>query len=246
MRKIFISAGHSNKSGRDRGASGNGFIEGELTVELRNLIVNELRKLGVTPVVDKDDSILSETVNYLRNLTTNTCIVLDIHWNAGPPTATGTETLIPAENTEFERRLGARLSEVVSKRLGIPLRGKHKGLNGLKTEMDSHHGRLGWMRLTGENVLMEICFISNVNDMRLYQNNKIQLAEDIAKVLVEFARMENNLISITTGNTDRHTVVSGDTLSKIAKQYNVTVDQIRTLNSLKSDIIRVGQILRVK
>ena len=42
MRKIFISAGHSNKQGTDRGASGNGFIEGELTVELRDLIVSEL------------------------------------------------------------------------------------------------------------------------------------------------------------------------------------------------------------
>jgi hypothetical protein len=35
MKKLILSAGHSNMTGRDRGASGCGFIEGDLTVELR-------------------------------------------------------------------------------------------------------------------------------------------------------------------------------------------------------------------
>ena len=182
MRKIFISAGHSNTKGKDRGAIGNGYIEGDLTVEFRNLLVSELKKLGVKAIVDKDDSISSQTLNFFRNLTTNTCIVLDIHWNAANASATGTETLIPSQNTDFERRLAAKLSEVVANRLKIPLRGRHAGFSGVKTEAESHHGRLGWMRLTGENVLMEICFISNPNDMRSYQENKVQLASDIANV----------------------------------------------------------------
>lgn len=244
MRKIFISAGHSNKPGRDRGASGNGFIEGNLTVELRNLIVSELKKLGVNAIVDKDDSILSETVNFFRNLTTNTCIVLDIHWNAGPATATGTETLIPSENTEFERRLAARLSQAVWNRLSIPMRGRHAGIQGVKTEAESHHGRLGWMRLTGENVLMEVCFISNPNDMLSYQNNKVKLAEDIAKVLFEFASGQTPQNPQTS--VKKHTVVSGDTISGIARKYNMTNDELRKLNSLTSDTLRVGQVLIVK
>jgi N-acetylmuramoyl-L-alanine amidase len=242
MRKIFISAGHSNKSGRDRGASGNGFIEGELAVDLRNLIVKELKKLGVNAIVDKDDSILSESLNFFKNLTTNTCIVLDIHWNAGPATATGAETLIPSQSTDFERRLAARLSQSVSTRLGIPMRGRHAGLSGVKSEADSHHGRLGWMRLTGENVLMEVCFISNANDMLSYQNNKLKLAEDIAKVLFEFASGRDP----QTPQTKTHTVVSGDTISGIARRYNMTNDELRKVNSLTRDTLRVGQVLIVK
>ena len=38
MRTIFISAGHSD-GGIDKGASGNGYVEGVLTVEQRDLIV---------------------------------------------------------------------------------------------------------------------------------------------------------------------------------------------------------------
>ncbi|GGE57073.1 peptidoglycan endopeptidase LytF [Pullulanibacillus camelliae] len=40
-----------------------------------------------------------------------------------------------------------------------------------------------------------------------------------------------------------YTVVSGDSLSVIAKKYNVTVDQIKQANHLTSDVIRVGQVL---
>jgi N-acetylmuramoyl-L-alanine amidase len=237
MRKIFISAGHSNASGRDRGASGNGFIEGELTVELRNLVTLELRKLGVSPTVDKDNSILSESINFFKNLTSNSCIVLDIHWNAATPKATGTETLIPLEHTDFELRLAAALSKVVAETMGIPLRGITKGHKGVKTEADSHHGRLGWMRLTGENVLMEICFISNPTEMITYQERKNIIAKEIANVLFDFAGGKRQ---------QTHTVVSGETLTSISRIHGTTVSQLRTLNNLTTDSLRVGQILIVK
>lgn len=42
-----------------------------------------------------------------------------------------------------------------------------------------------------------------------------------------------------------HEVVLGDTLGKIAKKYGTTVDFIKKSNNLKSDIIRVGQRLRI-
>ncbi len=41
----------------------------------------------------------------------------------------------------------------------------------------------------------------------------------------------------------KYTVVSGDTLTKIAVKYSVTVSAIKTANNLTSDTIRVGQVL---
>lgn len=40
-------------------------------------------------------------------------------------------------------------------------------------------------------------------------------------------------------------VKSGDTLWEISKQYNTTVSTIKNLNGLKSDMIRVGQVLEI-
>jgi len=48
-----------------------------------------------------------------------------------------------------------------------------------------------------------------------------------------------------TPQTVLHEVVPGDSLGKLAKQYNTTTALIKKSNNLKSDVIRVGQKLRV-
>ena len=51
-----------------------------------------------------------------------------------------------------------------------------------------------------------------------------------------------------TGNKAKcitYTVKSGDTLSKIARLYHVTVDDIKKWNNLKNDLIRVNQQLKI-
>ena len=45
---------------------------------------------------------------------------------------------------------------------------------------------------------------------------------------------------------DKHTVVKGDTLYSISKKYNLTVETIKSLNSLENNDLFVGQVLFVK
>lgn len=49
----------------------------------------------------------------------------------------------------------------------------------------------------------------------------------------------------TSTATGEYTVKSGDSLSKIGLQFGMTVQQLKTLNNLKSDMIYVGQKLKV-
>jgi peptidoglycan DL-endopeptidase LytF len=53
------------------------------------------------------------------------------------------------------------------------------------------------------------------------------------------------LTPATNSTNVSYTVVSGDTLSGIARKYNVTVDQIKKTNQLSSDFLRVGQTLSI-
>jgi LysM repeat protein len=48
----------------------------------------------------------------------------------------------------------------------------------------------------------------------------------------------------TTG-TASYTVVSGDTLSHIGAKFNMSVTELKSLNGLKNDFLRVGQVLKV-
>lgn len=42
-----------------------------------------------------------------------------------------------------------------------------------------------------------------------------------------------------------YTVVAGDSLSVIAKRYNTSVNEIKRINNLQSDMIRIGQVLKI-
>jgi len=49
-----------------------------------------------------------------------------------------------------------------------------------------------------------------------------------------------------TATTKVHIVKSGDTLYNIARKYNITVDILKQLNGLTSNIIKIGQRLKIK
>ena len=49
----------------------------------------------------------------------------------------------------------------------------------------------------------------------------------------------------TNSNVKTYKVVSGDSLYSIAKKYNTTVDKIKSLNNLESNILSIGQILKL-
>ena len=208
MRTIFLSAGHG---GNDVGAVGNGYNEADLTIELRDLVLKYLKQLGAKVVIDDNKNALAQTITFFKNKVAKDSILLDIHWNAATPQATGTEVLIPATPTKFETDLATDLSKVIANTLNIKNRG-------VKTELQSARKSLGWMKLTGENVLIETCFISNKNDMDSYQKNKEELAKKIAIVLFEYANRGVN-------SEKFYTVKAGDTLSKIAKENKTTVEK---------------------
>jgi LysM repeat protein len=51
-------------------------------------------------------------------------------------------------------------------------------------------------------------------------------------------------VQVTGGIT--HTVAEGDTLFAIALQYNKSVEEIKRLNSLSSDVLQIGQVLIIE
>ncbi|MDR4949719.1 C40 family peptidase [Neobacillus cucumis] len=69
-----------------------------------------------------------------------------------------------------------------------------------------------------------------------------QLTSDVIKV-GQVLKVPGTTTS--TSQTASYTVKSGDSLSLIAKNYNTTVTELKTLNNLSSDVIKVGQVLKV-
>ncbi|MCC6818306.1 MAG: LysM peptidoglycan-binding domain-containing protein, partial [Bacteroidia bacterium] len=80
------------------------------------------------------------------------------------------------------------------------------------------------------------------------QSIKIDQVLLIPKAIPQNGTKPNNTPSTTTTTKKEkiyHTVSSGQTLSAIARQYHTTVAEIKSLNKLSSDNIRLGQKLIV-
>ena len=179
---IFISAGHNPKGiKKDPGAIGNGFHEADLAVEFRNLVVQELLKRKVKVIIDNDDERLGA---YLERIKTGSgSVVLEFHFDAAAsPLATGTTSLIGNDADRLDKAFAKELVETCSLVLGIKNRG-------VLSESGSHRGSLGLMREQGIVSLLELCFISNANDLRKYELNKKQLALKIAEIVERYENL---------------------------------------------------------
>ena len=66
------------------------------------------------------------------------------------------------------------------------------------------------------------------------------------KKLLPFILLGAAALFIFPFQHNTYEVVKGDTLSKIASKYGVSVDQLKDWNNLSSDLIEIGQVLTVK
>ncbi|XOD69973.1 MAG: N-acetylmuramoyl-L-alanine amidase [Sodalis sp. (in: enterobacteria)] len=108
------------------------------------------------------------------------------------------------------------------------------------------------------SLLVEIGFISNAREERLFGNSVYQQkiantlylglrAYFLAHPLQTFSKLENRTQGVgSVIDVGRHIVNRGETLFSIARQYGVSTAEIRRLNKLKKDGIRVGQLLRIR
>lgn len=168
VKTLFISAGHSDT---DSGAVGHGYTEAQIVTEFRDLVAEELRKLGVEFSKDGEKG-QNLPLRKAVQMASSHDIAVEWHCNAFTnPSATGTETLCADPANQLSNELCAVTSEVLAIRD-----------RGAKAEGSGQHSRLAFVS-TGKGIIHELFFITNENDLAAYQRNKYKLAKRIAQVL---------------------------------------------------------------
>lgn len=92
-----------------------------------------------------------------------------------------------------------------------------------------------------ESIIVEYGFVdSMMDDANQIKNNWEQYAEAVVQGILEYISydyMPSNIIY--------YTVKAGDSLYSIANKYGVTVDELKKLNNLTSNILTIGQVLKI-
>jgi len=168
-KSLFISAGHSHA---DPGAVGNGHAEADIVLEFRDLVADELR--GKVVFAKDGERGQNLPLRDAVRMASEHDVAVEFHCNAFTnPAATGVETLSAREDYP----LGEAICEAVSETLGIANRGA-------KGEASGQHSRLAFIR-DGGGIIVELFFITNPNDLAAYFRHKHQLAQVLARVLID-------------------------------------------------------------
>lgn len=98
------------------------------------------------------------------------------------------------------------------------------------------------------SVLIETGFISNPSEEKKLNSKHHQqkLATAIFKAVDSYFianTPKGTLLAATT--MKKHKVRSGESLSLLAQRYKISIDTIKSVNNLKSNVLRIGQTLKI-
>lgn len=101
------------------------------------------------------------------------------------------------------------------------------------------------------SVLVEVGFISNPQEEKNlnWAKHRQQLADALFESIKQYFRKtppDGTLWAKQKNQAPiQHTIARGESLSVIAQRYGVSVQQLKVNNNLKSDLVRVGQVLEI-
>ena len=94
-----------------------------------------------------------------------------------------------------------------------------------------------------ESIIVEYGFLdSNGDDVSQIKNNWQNYAEAVVQAILKYIGYTGMDIDETAPETV-YIVQSGDTLYELSKRFGLTVDEIKRLNNLTSDLLSIGQTL---
>ena len=231
--KIVIDPGHG---GDDPGAIGNGIIEKDLVLDISKEMYNIFKSLGVPVYITRlDDTTLSpsDRTKLILNAFGNdpNVIVISNHINAGG--GDGAEVIYSLRNKDT-------LANLIGDEIVLTGQNYRKSYQ-RRLPSDSSKDYYFIHRDTGvtEPVIVEYGFLDSTgDDPSLLKTKYKELANAVVRGVSKYIDLPYQLGEV-------YIVKKGDTLYSIAMKYNTTVNELKQLNNLGTNLLSVGQILKI-
>ncbi len=176
--ELWADAGHHLK---DPGASYNGRTEFEEMRCFRTLVVEEYKRIGGEVYQDEDSETNSQFQNRMN--TNRGSVVVSFHLNASVNSqSNGSECIISDKASANSKAMAVELLDVTCSILETRRRRILK-------ESETPRKRLGILNKPGMAVLVEIAFITSVEDMAKFDKHKAALAKAYAGIIKRYDDM---------------------------------------------------------
>ncbi len=236
MKKIVIDPGHG---GSDPGTSKNGIVEKDLTLKISEYMKKRFDDLGIQARLTRTtDETLDANARPKKAQSFfgagNDVILISNHINAGG--GDGAEIIYALRNTSA---LSQKIAQELT-RSGQNVRKYYQRRLPSNPAKDYYY----ILRDTpnNESIIVEYGFVdSTKDDVSQLKNNWQDMAEAVVKAVAENIGASYEPV----GNGNYYRVKSGDTLWSIARQYGITVNELKSYNNLKDNTLSIGMLLYI-
>ena len=234
-KKIVIDPGHG---GSDPGASGNGIVEKDLTLKISKYMKDRFDDLGIESALTRDSDVsLSPNDRPIKVQSLygsgDDVIVISNHINAGG--GKGAEIIYSLRNSD-------NLASKIANNLILSGQNVRKYYQ-RRLPSDPSKDYYYILRDTpnNESLIVEYGFLDNKEDSELLKNNYKDLVDAVVSAVASYVGVSYE----PKVSENVYVVQKKDTLWGIAKQYNITVDELKKENNLTSNSLTIGQILKI-
>lgn len=236
LKGIVIDPGHG---GSDPGAVANNLKEKDYSLLISKYMYDRFKELGVPVKLTRDTDITlspRERTNKIKSFYGDgkDVIVISNHLNAGG--GDGAEVIYALRNSST---LSKKILNELEKE-GQNIR-KYYQLR-LPSNPSKDYYFMHRDTPNNETVIVEYGFIdSPEDDVEQIKRNYKEYAEAVVRAVADYKGIKYT----APLGSDYYTVKKGDTLWDIANKYGTTVSKLKSLNNLKSNVLQVGQTLKV-
>ena len=235
LKGVVLDSGHG---GNDQGSSGNGIIEKELTLKISQYMYDRFKALGVPVKMTRTSDVDLEpndrpgvVLDKFGN--GKDVVVISNHINAGG--GEGAEVIYALRNSD---KLASSILNELEKS-GQVVRKYYQRRLPSNSSKDYYY----IIRNTpnNETLIVEYGFLDNEADAKRLKSNYKKYAEAVVRAVTLYGGYKY----VPVSGSNYYVVKKGDSLWSIARANGLTVDELKSLNNLSSNVLHVGDTLLI-
>lgn len=235
LKGVVLDSGHG---GNDQGSSGNGIIEKDLTLKISQYMYDRFKALGVPVKMTRTSDVDLEpndrpgvVLDKFGN--GKDVVVISNHINAGG--GEGAEVIYALRNSD---KLASSILNELEKSGQVVRKYYQRRL-----PSDSSKDYYYIIRNTpnNETLIVEYGFLDNEADVKRLKSNYKKYAEAVVRAVTLYGGYKY----VPVSGSNYYVVKKGDSLWSIARANGLTVDELKSLNNLSSNVLHVGDTLLI-